>query len=108
MRYEQRLLVIVIYKSFDSTGEKIYWGGKLKLPNSIHVRSAWSNRAIFEVQTNTANMVNSLLRAVIENILGIALLTDQAVAGHYLQNPFKSQTYYHSTKTLFFGTVAMQ
>ena len=42
------------------------------------------DRAIFEVQTYTANMVNNLLSAVNENILGIALLTNQAVAGHNL------------------------
>ena len=36
-------------------------------------------------------MVNDLLGTVVENILGITLLTDQAVAGHYIQNPFKTQ-----------------
>ena len=46
-----------------------------------------SQRTIFSKNSEKNNT-----SAIIENILGIELLTDQVVTCHYLQTPFKSQT----------------
>ena len=47
-------------------------------------------------------MVKYLLSDVVDNILGITLLTDQVVAGHYLQNPFNSQRTFIPSKQQIF------
>ena len=47
-------------------------------------------------------MVKYLLGDVVDNILGITLLTDQVVAGHYLQTPFKCQRTFIPSKQQIF------
>ena len=66
---------------------------------AIHVISAWSNRAIFEVPQVWSNIYWVMLLTIYS---GITLLTDQVVAGHYLQNPFKSQRTFIPSKQQIF------